>query len=296
MTERVAIIGCGRMGHERARAAMNCGAVVRAVVDPDLSRAAELAAATGALACARVQDFPWSSLDAVFLCAPPSYRHEPIALAVRHGVNVFVEKPFALNARSADELAALVDGSSINAGVGYMNRYRSSVTLAKEFAQHEDFIGVNMVWAGKRYGVPWWSLAEQSGGPINEQATHFIDLLRFLRGEIRHVQSIIHSGETRLALAAEFDEGGFATLLYTCEAPEKDIAIHVLTQRGHLTLSGWDLLPTSNTIDGRLPAPGISPFQSETEAFLKGHTRCDFADASRTQALVERVRSAALVS
>ena len=284
------------MGRERAQAAMQCGAVISAVADPDLQRASELAAASGAEACTHADEMPWPALDAVFICTPPSYRREPISLAVRHGVDVFVEKPFALDARDAREFAALVEGASINTAVGYMNRYRAGVRLAKEFAQREEFIGVSMMWAGRRYGVPWWSLAEQSGGPINEQATHFIDLLRYLRGEIRQVHSIVNSGETRLALAAEFENGGIATLLYTCEAAEKAINVQILTQRGHFNLSGWDLTPAANTIDGRLPSGDASPFHMETQAFLNGEILSDFADAGRTQALVEHIRSAVLVS
>jgi myo-inositol 2-dehydrogenase / D-chiro-inositol 1-dehydrogenase len=284
------------MGRERAQAAMRCGAAICAVVDSDLGRASELAAVCGAAVCTHVDEIAWPALDAVFVCTPPWYRREPIAAAVRHGVHVFVEKPFALDARAAQELTALVDGVPIRTAVGYMNRYRSGVLLAKGFAQSEEFIGVSMIWAGKRYGVPWWDLAEESGGPINEQATHFIDLLRYLRGEVGRVHSIVHSGETRLALAAEFENGGIATLLYTCEAPEKTINVQILTQRGHFDLSGWDLIPAANTIDGRLPAADASPFQRETEAFLNGEIRSDFADASRTQALVERIRSAVLVS
>jgi predicted dehydrogenase len=275
---------------------MQCGAALCGVVDPDLRRASELAAAGGADMFARVDELPWSSIDAVFICTPPAYRREPIALAVQYGVDVFVEKPLALDARAGNELAALVDGVPIESAVGYMNRYRPGVVLAQEFARSEGFIGLSMAWAGKRYGVPWWALAEQSGGPINEQATHLIDLLRYLRGEVGHVHSISNTAETRLALAAEFEDGGIATLLYTCEAPEKVISIQLLTQRGHLTLSGWDFVAVENTIDGRLPAGDVSPFQIETEAFLNGEIRSDFGDASRTQALVERVRSAAFVA
>jgi predicted dehydrogenase len=296
MSKRVAIVGCGRMGRERTQAAMQCGAAISAVVDSDVQRSSELAAECGAAACTHVDEIPWPFLDAVFVCTPPWYRREPIARAVQHGVHVFVEKPFALDAAAAQELATLVDGSSIRTAVGYMNRYRAGVLLAKEYAQSEEFIGVNMVWAGKRYGVPWWGRTEQSGGPINEQATHFIDLLRYLRGEVARVDSIVPSGETRLALAAEFEQGGIATLLYTCEAPEKAISVQILTQRGHFDLSGWDLAPAANTIDGRLPAGDASPFHRETAAFLNGEIRCGFADASRTQALVERIRSAVLVS
>lgn len=296
MSKRVAIIGCGRMGQERARALVQCGASIRAVVDTDPQRAAALAAQTGATPFADAGRLPWPSLDAVFVCTPPCYRQEPVTLAVQHGVDVFLEKPFALDARGADELAALLDGASINIAVGYMNRFRAGVLLAKEFAQSDTFIGVTMTWACKRYGVPWWSRTEQSGGPINEQATHFIDLLRYLRGEFRSLHSMSNSDETRLALAGEFEEGGIATLLYTCEAPEKTINVQVLTERGQLTLGGWELIPLVNTIDGRLPAGEPSPFLTETQAFLDGEIRCDFADARRTQALVDRVRSAVLVA
>ena len=40
-------------------------------------------------------------------------------------------------------------------------------------------------WVNASYAVPWWGRRELSGGPVNEQATHLVDLARHLVGEVR---------------------------------------------------------------------------------------------------------------
>jgi predicted dehydrogenase len=42
-------------------------------------------------------------------------------------------------------------------------------------------------WLGSFPGAPWWRRQNQSGGQIHEQATHIIDLARYLVGDIQKV-------------------------------------------------------------------------------------------------------------
>jgi myo-inositol 2-dehydrogenase/D-chiro-inositol 1-dehydrogenase len=296
---RVAIAGCGRMGRERASAALQSGARIVAVADTDRNRSEELARTCGADVKAGVADLPWPQLDAVFVCTPPAYRREAVVLAAQHGVAILVEKPLALGAQEAQELAGIVERAQIPAWVGYMNRYRPGVRLAREFAQNGDYLGLNATWAGRRYGVPWWESPRQSGGPINEQATHMVDLLRYLRGDIRAIHAFHNDTRTQLAATVHFEAGGFGTIFYTCDAPEKRIHLEVLTQRGFVRLNGWDLEVEANTIDGRAASGDNAPFVAETSAFLTAALRreanddvhADFRDACRTQAVVDLLGS-----
>ena len=71
---RVGIIGCGRMGSERAAAVQKLGARIGWFCDPIRARAEELASRFGGTATARSEDLDWHSLDGVFVCIPPSFR------------------------------------------------------------------------------------------------------------------------------------------------------------------------------------------------------------------------------
>lgn len=300
MNARIAIIGCGRMGRERVHAAKHAGATVCGVMDADENRLSEFSRAFELPAYTSLAELPWRNLDAVFLCTPPAYREPVIKCAVDHGVSIFVEKPLALNAAAAARLASIVENAGAIAAVGYMNRYRVGIDLAKRVAAGDDFIAMTITWAGTAYGVPWWTLHEQSGGPINEQATHLADLLRYIVGDVAQVYAVRAIDERRLAASIMFARGGVGTLCYTCEAPKKAISLEVLTTRGSLRLAGWDFKPVENTIDGRLARDERSPFIAETEHFLNAATKrappdavhASFREAYKTQLLVDMFRGA----
>src|SRR5262249_50112984 len=142
----------------------------------------------GALATDRTENLDIRSLDALFVCTPPGLR-DPVETAIRAGVPVFVEKPLGL---AADQCVPLVESVKRNktlTAVGYMNRYRKTVSIARDRIASSTAIGVCFQWFASRYRVPWWLDPAQSGGPINEQCTHYIDMCRFLLGEVSEVQA-----------------------------------------------------------------------------------------------------------
>src|SRR5262245_54888692 len=95
---RVAILGCGRMGRQRARAALSLGAQIVAVYDPEQARAREVASlAPGSRALEDWRDLELASLDALFVCTPPNARGQVELSAIECGVAVFVEKPIGLS-------------------------------------------------------------------------------------------------------------------------------------------------------------------------------------------------------
>ena len=303
---RVAVIGCGRMGAERAGCAAELGASVDACVEVDVERARRLAARFGARAAKGLDEIDWSRLDATFVCTPPSARSDAVMRAVDSGVAVMVEKPIGLSAGDGRRFAhAAAHGGVINA-VGYMNRYRASVRLAREVVARGSPVAVMCHWACRPYGVPWWHLDDWSGGPFNEQATHLVDLCRFIVGEVDGVEAIASRGRdttdspTRVAAALHFACGALGTLIYTCDAPDKFIGFEAVTGEGAVRLEGWDFVMTVNTITESLPAhTGANPFTQETEAFLGAVAARDgsgisstFDDATRTQSIIDAIRDA----
>ena len=172
--------------------------------------------------------------------------------------------------------------------------------MARAAAQKASFVGISCNWSGKRYSVPWWDDAQSSGGPINEQATHIIDLCRFIGGEVTEVVALGNPGESRLAAAMLFENHAVGTVFYTCEAAEKNISLETTTTAGHIRLRGWDFAAEINTIDGSLPADDGNPFLHETAAFLEAArlrdvagVRSTFEDAYRTQLVVDAIRQLA---
>jgi myo-inositol 2-dehydrogenase/D-chiro-inositol 1-dehydrogenase len=312
---RIGILGCGRMGNERARSAVALGHELAVLYDPDLERARTLRAKYKASeVISSEREVPWPRLHAVFICTPPSQRCKFELPAIEAGLPFFVEKPVALTAPDCiPVLEALRSRPVINA-VGYMNRCRNSVLFARRVLARSNILGVCCHWVGRQYKVGWWLDRDHSGGPLNEQATHAFDLCRLLVGEIHSVSATAkHSaGPSELALTVActltFADGPVGALFYSCEAADKQINLRVLAAQGMLEFSGWDLCITANTINGTLPQTQEEDiFLKETDQFLNAIQRgdptlipCDLADAYRTQlamdAALTSLRSGELTS
>lgn len=295
---RVAVVGCGRMGKERAKAAKSFGVSALFLFDEDAQRAELLAAECGGAQCLKESgDLFEEKIDALFICIPPYYRGRLEIQAIDSGVPFFVEKPIGVTAEQVRNILERLDSRNVMNAVGYMNRYRNSVLHAQKVLAGQDLIGIAAHWIGRKYGVPWWSVPELSGGPFNEQATHLIDLLRFLAGsvEILHAVASSSEDETTVLTTVRLNGRGLGSLLYSCEAREKDILIAVETSQGVLELRGWDLELVRNTLDGSLPEPESKPiFEKETHAFLSavgtgnpGLILADFRDAFQTQVAMD---------
>jgi myo-inositol 2-dehydrogenase / D-chiro-inositol 1-dehydrogenase len=291
---RVAVVGCGRMGKERAKAAKSFGVGTLLLYDEDRARADALASeCSGAQCLDGPADLFREELDAVFVCIPPYCRGKFEIRAIDAGIPFFVEKPIGVTAAQARPILDRLTSHHVINAVGYMNRYRNSVLLAQKKVAGRRIIGIAAHWIGRKYAVPWWSVLEQSGGPFNEQATHLVDLFRFLTGslEMLYVTATPPEEETTVLASVRLNGGGLGSFLYSCEAKEKDILIAIQTPEGVLELRGWDLELVRNTVDGSFPLTESQPiFEKETHAFLNavktGNRElilADFRDAYETQ-------------
>src|SRR5262245_57887388 len=122
---RVGIVGCGRMGRERARASTLLGAKVTSVCDSDGARALALANQyPGSQVTSDAKEIDWFGLDAIFICLPPGTRGAIEMEAVRFGVPFFIEKPIGISTGQCVPLLEALRKRPVIHSVGYMNRYR----------------------------------------------------------------------------------------------------------------------------------------------------------------------------
>ena len=299
---RVGIVGCGRMGNERARATIALGHELVVVYDPDVERARTLRAKHSAsLVLEKEDEIPWSTLDAIFICTPPGLRSKYELAAIAAGLPFFIEKPIAITSSDCMPVLAALNARPTIHAVGYMNRCRDSVLFARQLLAKCTILGVCCHWVGRKYKVGWWLERGQSGGPLNEQATHAFDLSRVLVGEISSVNATARDSadpadlSLSVACTLNFSGGPLGTIFYSCEADDKHINLRVITAGGLLEFSGWDLRLTTNTIDGVFPTVREEDiFVSESARFFTAVQRgdpalvpCDLVDAFRTQLAVD---------
>jgi predicted dehydrogenase len=139
--------------------------------------------------------------DAVFIGLPPHCHgstkepHDVEIQCARAGIHLFIEKPLScLPPDEVRDTAALLRDIQMQReeklviSVGYMLRYHKAVSMLKEVIQNQTNGRILNIMA--RYNCAytsilkqsWWD-SEKSGGPVVEQATHFIDLSRYLVGD-----------------------------------------------------------------------------------------------------------------
>jgi len=133
--------------------------------------------------------------DCVFIGVPPNAHGDtasPLELdCINANASIFIEKPISCTAPEKmmafrDDLCAHESKGTV-LSVAYMFRYSKAIEEVKKLI--EMFGPVKLVHM--RYNcaystsskISWWDNT-QSGGPIVEQATHFVDISRYLAGEI----------------------------------------------------------------------------------------------------------------
>jgi myo-inositol 2-dehydrogenase / D-chiro-inositol 1-dehydrogenase len=306
MTERlrVAVVGCGRMGTQRARAARELGATI-VLADPDEEQRERLASEfpPGSVE-ALGSDPDWEGLDAVFVCTPASARGPVELAAVEARVPVFVEKPIGLSCEHVRPVLDAFEASGVLNHAGYMNRYRPGVLALRDALQRADTFAVHCHWVVGPYLKHWWPDPNRSGGPFNDQATHLIDVCRYIIGDITDVVALERPARDGDGIAdvvtvgMRFASGALGSLLYSYRAAEKHVGMSVFSSAGRFTLDGWDLRPVGSDTPPEVTDPGgITPiFRTETRAFLDAvrngdasGVRCTFADAYGSQLVADAV-------
>jgi predicted dehydrogenase len=123
---RFAVIGAGAFGRNHVRVLSRLpGVELAAIVDSDIAKAQELAAAHGSQAFSSLETIP--ALDAAVV-ATPTVTHEEIAAhLLRSGIDVLVEKPIATTAAFGERLARLADEKGRILQVGHLERFNPAV-------------------------------------------------------------------------------------------------------------------------------------------------------------------------
>jgi predicted dehydrogenase len=194
----VGIVGCGLMGHKRARAlgALE-GARVVACADVDEARSRTLAEAHGARDCGRdVRALLADEAASIVVVATTHDALAPIAtLAAERGKHVLLEKPGARRAKELEALARAADRSGARVRVGFNHRCHPAIRKARALVD-EGAVG-ELLYVRGRYGhggrvgyADEWRLdpARAGGGELIDQGAHLIDLSRWFLGELTHVQ------------------------------------------------------------------------------------------------------------
>lgn len=195
---KIAVIGCGGIcehAHMPGYANMDNVEIV-ALCDIKLDRAKKLAEKYNVPAVYEdyneVLNIP--DLDAIDICTP-NYLHSIIAVkALEKGLNVFCEKPDAINAAEAEKMKKAAIDSGKMLMVMRNNRYMPISSFMKKYIEEGKMGRIYAARCGwqRRRGIPgkggWFTTKEQSGGgPLIDLGVHMIDLTMWLMGNPKPV-------------------------------------------------------------------------------------------------------------
>ena len=192
---KIGFIGCGgnANGHMNHLAGIE-GARVVAVCDIQAERAQSAAEKHNADPYTAYQELlERDDLDAVYLSLPVFAHGQPELDVIERGLPFLVEKPVAINMDIAREVEAAVSNAGLLTCVGYQLRYLGSTKITQQILQGRT---INMVvgkyWCSTGHGDPnaWLRQMNKSGGQLVEQATHTIDMMRYMGGEVETVYAM----------------------------------------------------------------------------------------------------------
>jgi predicted dehydrogenase len=186
---RVAIAGCGLIGHKRAEALGTD--VLVGCFDVAGAAAEGLAQRFGGRACGSLDELVALGPDVVVVSAVHNALADVACVALRAGAHVLVEKPAGVSSADVDRIAEAAAASDRLVKVGFNHRFHPAIARAVEEAQSGEHGDV--MFARARYGhggrlgyeSEWRADPLVSGGgEIVDQGMHLLDLSHWLFGPL----------------------------------------------------------------------------------------------------------------
>ena len=190
---RVGIIGCGKIADEHAgHIRFIQDSKLISVCDIDDIMAKQLYERFGAENYyTNVNDFlESSSLDVVHITTPPQSHFEVGKICLNYGCNIYVEKPFTVNAQEANELIELAKAKNLKLTVGHNAQY-SHASISMRKLVENGFLGGRPNHMESYFG---YSLGEPSyAKALLSNKSHWV---RNLPGKLMH--NIISHGISKI--------------------------------------------------------------------------------------------------
>ena len=256
---RFALVGCGRIAKRHSELLGNRqikGAVLAAVCDVVSAKAERVG---------RQFSVPWFSdmhemmkgvkVDVVVVLTESGLHAQHVIALAPYGCSIVVEKPMALTLADADEMIRACDRVGVRLFVVKQNRFNVPVVKLREALEQGRFgrlvLGtVRVRWCRTQdyYDQdPWRGTWALDGGVLSNQASHHIDLLEWMMGEV--VSVFAHATTALVDIEAEdtavvvlkFRNGALGVIEATTATRPKDLegSISVLGENGTVEIGGF---------------------------------------------------------
>jgi predicted dehydrogenase len=258
---RFAIVGCGRIGKRHAELLASGtieGAQLVAVCDLKEERASAFSTEYGCPGFLTTKQMILETAPNVVIVCTPSGDHAESAITVaRQGCHVVVEKPMALTLFDADRMILACAENQVKLFVVKQNRFNVPVQKLREVVVSGRLGKINLGTIRVRWCRPdsyyeqdaWRGTWLQDGGVLANQASHHIDALEWMMGEVDSVYAVaktfladIEVEDTALAIL-RFRSGALGLIEATTATRPRDLegSLSILGESGTIEVAGTAL-------------------------------------------------------
>lgn len=259
MTYRFGLIGCGRIAARHAHLLGGghvAGASLGAVCDIVQAKAKDLGQRYGVPYYSCIAEMmQQAELDAVSILTPSGLHAENLLEVAPYQKHIVVEKPMALTLRDADRMIRACDENDIRLFVIKQNRFNRPVTILREALDEGRFGRLVMGTVRVRWSRDqayydkdaWRGTWAYDGGVITQHASHHIDLLEWMMGDVQSVYAMAATQlmnievEDTAVVVLRFENGALGAIeATTCARPvDLEGSLSILGEHGTVEIGGF---------------------------------------------------------
>jgi UDP-N-acetyl-2-amino-2-deoxyglucuronate dehydrogenase len=256
---RFALVGCGRIAKRHAEL-LGSGQIAHA----QLAAVCDVVPAKAQGVGERFSIPHFADMHAMMAAVRPdvvvvlteSGRHaEHVLELARYGRDIVVEKPMALTLEDADAMIRACDGAGVRLFVVKQNRFNVPVVKLREALEKGRFgrlvLGtVRVRWCRTQAYYdqdPWRGTWALDGGVLSNQASHHVDLLEWMMGDVdsvfaRSATALVKiEAEDTAVVVLRFRSGALGIIEATTAARPTDLegSISLLGELGSVEIGGF---------------------------------------------------------
>lgn len=256
---KFALVGCGRIAKRHAEllgGGQIGGATLAAVCDIIPDRAREMGERYSVPFFTDMDEMiKTTPVDVISVLTPSGYHADHVVRLSAHKKHIVVEKPMALTLADADRMINACEKQKIGLFVVKQNRFNLPVVRLRREVEEKRFgklvLGtVRVRWSRdqKYYDLDSWrGTWALDGGALTNQASHHIDLLQWMMGDVESVYArtgtyLVRTETEDTGVAVlKFKNGALGVIEVTTAARPKDLegSISILGEKGTVEIAGF---------------------------------------------------------